>query len=170
MEFRYEYNDQLYLVQLDPQPDGSYRATIGQEQFAVSVQHNPDGMILLHIDQKPLQVYYANNGQQHFVGVKSDVVRHYTLQSATDRVAGRMRSKLVSSGDISAQMPGQVIELLVAEGDAVSHGQTLMILEAMKMEIRVVAPLDGVVATLTVSQGATVERGQLLAKIKPAEI
>lgn len=169
MEFRYEYNDQHYLVQLDPQPDGSYRATIGQDQYAVTVRQNPDGMILLHIDEKPLQVYYANEGQQHVVGIKSDVVRHYTLQSATGRVGGRGSAKWGGSGDISAQMPGQVIDLLVAEGDMVTHGQTLMVLEAMKMEIRVTAPLEGVVATLTVAQGATVERGQLLAKINPPE-
>lgn len=165
MEFRYEFNDQIYHLRLDPQPDGSYRALIGDEQFLVEVQHNPDGMILLHIDGRPVQAYYANDGQQHLVAVKDNIVRHYALQTATS-IGGRGRAKAGSTGDITAQMPGQVIELLVREGDVVSHGQTLLVLEAMKMEIRVAAPMDGVVAALNVSQGITVERGQLLVKIE----
>ncbi len=169
MEFRYEHNEQLYTLHLEPLSNGTYRATIGEHQFIVSAQQYPDGTLLLHINDQPLQVYYANDGQQHFVATKAQQVRHHTLQSANDRSGGRGRAKLGSSGDISAQMPGQVIELLVTEGDSVQHGQTLMVLEAMKMEIRVAAPLAGQITTLNVTQGMTVERGQLLAQIAPLD-
>lgn len=168
MEFRYTHNDNVYALQLEPQPDGSYRAQIGEQQYRVTAQQQPDGMLLLHINEQPLQVYYANDGQLHWVGLKDSVVKHYTLQTAT-ATSGRARGGTASSGDITAQMPGQVIELLVAEGDVVEHGQTLMVLEAMKMEIRVSAPLAGTVTTLTVSQTDTVERGQLLVKLSPQE-
>jgi biotin carboxyl carrier protein len=62
-------------------------------------------------------------------------------------------------------MPGQVRALNVSEGDAVTKGQTLLVLEAMKMEIRVQAPRDGSVKKLFVKQGQTVEREQVLIEI-----
>jgi len=53
----------------------------------------------------------------------------------------------------------------VAEGDAVESGQTLLVLEAMKMEIRIQAPMDGVVARLAVGEGDTVEREEFLVEV-----
>jgi len=53
----------------------------------------------------------------------------------------------------------------VQAGEAVTKGQTLIVLEAMKMEIRVQAPRDGIVKKLFVKQGQTVEREQMLVEI-----
>ena len=54
-------------------------------------------------------------------------------------------------------MPGRVVKLLVAEGDAVTQGQPLVVMEAMKMELTVAAARDGVVGTLHVEVGDQVE-------------
>jgi len=62
-------------------------------------------------------------------------------------------------------MPGKVIELRVAEGDAVQAGQVLMIMEAMKMEHSVTAPQDGTVAQITVTAGDQVDADALLAVV-----
>ena len=59
-------------------------------------------------------------------------------------------------------MPGQVTVVLVKAGDETTRGQTLLILEAMKMEIRVTAPADGHVQQVMVQSGDVVERGQHL--------
>jgi biotin carboxyl carrier protein len=63
-------------------------------------------------------------------------------------------------------MPGQVRAVNVSEGDSVTKGQTLLLLEAMKMEIRVQAPSDGIVKKLFVKQGQTVEREQILIEVE----
>jgi biotin carboxyl carrier protein len=62
-------------------------------------------------------------------------------------------------------MPGQVVKILVAEGEAVRRGQPLMVLEAMKMEIRINAPRDGHVTRLLCQPGQVVERGQTLLEL-----
>jgi biotin carboxyl carrier protein len=62
-------------------------------------------------------------------------------------------------------MPGQVRAVNVSEGEAVTKGQTLILLEAMKMEIRIQAMQDGVVSKLYIEQGQTVEREQILVEI-----
>ena len=63
---------------------------------------------------------------------------------------------------VKAPLPGSVISILVKEGDAVKAGQVLMLIEAMKMENEVLAPSDGVVKKVSVSQGAMVTAGDTL--------
>lgn len=66
---------------------------------------------------------------------------------------------------LTSPMPGTINDVKVATGAAVKKGQTLFILEAMKMENDIVSPADGTV-TVTVSKGASVNSGDLLAVIK----
>ncbi|MBQ4290406.1 MAG: biotin/lipoyl-binding protein [Clostridia bacterium] len=63
---------------------------------------------------------------------------------------------------IAAPMPGNILKVNVANGQAVKKGDVLMILEAMKMENEILSPADGVIASVNVSQGATVETGAVL--------
>ena len=69
-----------------------------------------------------------------------------------------------AAGSISvkAPMPGNIIKVNVKAGDSVSKGDVLCILEAMKMENEILAPADGVVAALNVSQGATVQTDDVI--------
>lgn len=80
----------------------------------------------------------------------------------------RIEREGIGSGIVTAPMPGQVRELLVQSGDWVQEGQPLLLLEAMKMEIRVTAARAGQIVQLDVRMGQTVEREQVLAKIQPA--
>ncbi|MBC7812830.1 MAG: acetyl-CoA carboxylase biotin carboxyl carrier protein subunit, partial [Burkholderiales bacterium] len=90
---------------------------------------------------------------------------NHTFTAANPAARSRPRGRSSAGGDLTAQMPGLVREVLVSEGDTVERGQTLLILEAMKMEIRVSAPTDGVVKRLLVAVGDVVERGQRLAEL-----
>ena len=72
-------------------------------------------------------------------------------------------------GAIIAPMPGKVIAVDVAEGDTVTAGQRLMVLEAMKMEHALTAPFDGTVTGLSASQGAQVQVEAVLAVVEPVK-
>ena len=76
---------------------------------------------------------------------------------------------VTTSGGLVAPMPGKVIDVRVAVGDSVRAGDTLVVLEAMKMEHPMRAPEDGVVAELRVAVGDQVENGALLLVVAPAE-
>ena len=76
----------------------------------------------------------------------------------------------LAEGALVAPMPGTVVRVDVAEGDAVTAGQVLVVLEAMKMEHAVRAPLDGVVEQVAVAAGQQVESETLLAVVAPGEV
>ncbi len=67
---------------------------------------------------------------------------------------------------VNAPMPGNILAVNVKSGDSVKSGTVLCILEAMKMENEVLAPKDGVVDTVAVQKGATVNAGDLLVSIR----
>jgi acetyl/propionyl-CoA carboxylase alpha subunit len=69
-------------------------------------------------------------------------------------------------GSLAAPMPATVQRILVSEGESVDAGQVLMLLEAMKMELTVVAPAAGVVAAVLVAEGELVAGGQRLIEVE----
>lgn len=71
---------------------------------------------------------------------------------------------VVSQGQevIEAPMPGNIWKIVVNEGDQVKSGDVLLILEAMKMENEIVAPRDGIVASINTTTGASVNTGEKL--------
>lgn len=69
---------------------------------------------------------------------------------------------------VELETGGTVCKVLVAEGETVSAGQTLFIMEVMKMEVPYEAPADGVVAELKVAEGDVVQEGMTAAVLKPA--
>ncbi len=69
----------------------------------------------------------------------------------------------VSGTQITSPMPGTILKLNVAEGQAVKAGDVVLVLEAMKMENEIVAPCDGTIKQLLVTKGSTVDTDQILA-------
>ncbi len=83
----------------------------------------------------------------------------------TERGSGQASA---ADGAIIAPMPGKVIAVDVSEGQAVTAGQRLMVLEAMKMEHALTAPFDGVVEGLSVSAGSQVQVEAVLCRVVPS--
>lgn len=79
--------------------------------------------------------------------------------------AAPTESGLQGAVKINAPMPGKVLSVKASAGAAVTKGQVIMILEAMKMENEIVAPQDGTIASIDVSEGASVEAGTVLASL-----
>ena len=71
-----------------------------------------------------------------------------------------------AQGELLTQMPGKVVKLSVKEGEVVKQGDTVLILEAMKMENEIKAPMDGVVKTIHVKEGEALETGVLMLEIE----
>ncbi|MDY0194802.1 MAG: biotin/lipoyl-containing protein [Sulfurovaceae bacterium] len=92
-------------------------------------------------------------------------IKEITKESSTDPVASTS-GNAAGSIKINSQTPGNVWQILVKVGDSVTEGQKIMILEAMKMEIDILAPKDGVIASIDVALNDAVQDGQLLASLE----
>lgn len=82
--------------------------------------------------------------------------------SALPRPSAPPAASSAGGGTITAPIPGTVLRIDVAKGASVTKGQTLLVLEAMKMENDILAPQDGRVEELQVAQGASVNTGDVL--------
>ena len=78
------------------------------------------------------------------------------------------RARYADTGQkvVKAALPGTITKILVSPGDKVSAGDTLLILEAMKMENEIVAPSSGVVKEIKIAEGQKVETGDVLVVIE----
>lgn len=160
MRFTLEHNAETISIDLTPSGN-SYRATIGEQTFDVEVRRAQEGKLELLIDGKRITAYVSAEHAKRWVSIDGHTI--VLTRSSGARRGGHAGHP--PAGALTAPMPGQVRLVNVSEGESVTPGQTLLILEAMKMEIRVQAPMGGVVKKLLVKQGQTVEREQMLIEI-----
>ena len=103
----------------------------------------------------------VSEGFNDSIQVKSITeVEGKSVKSAKNAAAG------ATENDIVASLPGAVHKILVSVGDHVKKGQAIVVLEAMKMEIEVKAPKDGIIGSIEVSKGQSVANNQVVAKFK----
>ena len=84
-------------------------------------------------------------------------------------MANRRGTLGVSSGEIKSPMPGLIVEVRIGAGDTVAEGDTVIILESMKMQNELKAPLSGTISEVAVKAGQTVEKNTSLVTITPDE-
>ena len=159
MKSSYEYASQLFLIDLVPNGQGkSCRLKIGEKTVEVELVQVEEGKLDLLVDGKRRTAYISSDAAKRWVTVNGQTFV-LTKSTGSRKIGGSHRH---AAGELTAQMPGQVRAVNVREGEAVSQGQILLLLEAMKMEIRVQAPFDGKVSSIPVKVGQTVEREQML--------
>ena len=168
--------DQLEPEPLLPKPMGE------QQQAAEASANAPTEFeITLHGETYNIQVmgmghkgavrrpvYMTIDGipEEALVEVKDEIPVDMSA-SARPRIAagGGKRPQATSPGHVTTVMPGTVIDVLVAEGQDVKKGESVLVLEAMKMESEIQAPVDGKVIGILVEKGDRVEPKEVLMEI-----
>ena len=91
-----------------------------------------------------------------------------TIEPSAQEKSGSKEPTTQSRGgeEVKAFAPGNILKIMVELGQEVKEGDTLLIMEAMKMESPVSAPCDGKIGNIAVSAGATVQTGELLLTIE----
>lgn len=126
-----------------------YIVTINGKTFAVSVEEKAEaGQI------KPSAATAAPKVQAASAPVSEAAAANAKVSVSSDEEA------------ITAPMPGKVLRILKHEGDTVKQGETVVVIEAMKMENELTAPHEGVITSIPFSEGSAVELGSVLATVK----
>lgn len=105
-------------------------------------------------------------GLMHRLQIDGNGVVGNGLDAEFSTTAPTAKGSAKGGSDMSAPMPGKVFKVLVAAGDKVQTGQTIMILEAMKMEHAIKAPKEGIVKKLFFKEGDLVQGGKPLAELE----
>ncbi|WP_010487758.1 sodium-extruding oxaloacetate decarboxylase subunit alpha [Pseudomonas sp. S9] len=148
-----------------PIPDGTGVATAGGEgvptEFVVDVHGESYRVDITGVGVK-------GDGKRHFYLSIDGMPEEVVFEPLNDFVAGSSdkRKQAAGPGDVSTSMPGNIVDVLVKEGDSVKAGQSLLITEAMKMETEVQAPIDGTVKAVHVAKGDRVNPGEVLVEIE----
>ncbi|HLK87723.1 MAG TPA: biotin/lipoyl-containing protein [Candidatus Binataceae bacterium] len=124
-------------------------------EYPVALRQLPDGAAEIEVAGNVARVVIAREGDDTFVrlGGESYAVRWI---DPLDRLAHAGGASL---DDVAlAPMPGTVVAVQIKPGERVTRGQTMMVIESMKLETAIVAWRDGVIETLHVSAGQTFER------------
>lgn len=148
---------------LDVSSNGKiFTLSLEDKTIHAEILHAENGKLNLLIDGKRVTAFVSSDNAKRWVTLNGQTFLLTKSSGARSRGHGHHHA----AGELTAPMPGQVRALNVAEGESVIKGQTLLVLEAMKMEIRIQAPRDGKVMKLLVNQGQTVEREQILIEIE----
>ncbi|HYC62635.1 MAG TPA: biotin/lipoyl-containing protein [Thermoanaerobaculia bacterium] len=142
-----------------------YRVRIGERWLEADlVSAGPFVRSLRLDDGTQISLIHHREGNTHEISLGGATV---TVDIIDPLAAKRRRrdDEMATSGVVKALMPGRVVRVLVAKGDAVRKGAGLLILEAMKMENEITSPADGTVDELFVEAGQTVESGAELLHI-----
>ena len=136
---------------------GGCRVDVGDVSVVASLLRRDGGRVTLDLSDRIVSARLVPDGDRlHVVHDGRAYAVDLPDRTTEDDEAGG------ATLDVVAPLPGRIVKTAVRRGDAVRRGATLMVLEAMKMELAVEAPRDGVVGDVTVSEGDQVVEGAVL--------
>jgi|TARA_B110000879_G_C11130801_1_gene495944 biotin carboxyl carrier protein len=115
------------------------------------------------------QLSYNNNNPKEITILLNGTEHTVTIKDTVDQMVDKMGLSVVedaTAGDILAPMPGLILDIMVSAGDPIYKGDSLLILEAMKMENVIKAEADGIVKSVCLAKGDSVEKNQLIIEIE----
>ncbi len=139
------------VVPISIESDGN---AIDSSEISISLDPRPNRLII-HRNGVEQVVFCTKVGDKWWVHLDGSVTVFEVIEPGASTSGN-------NDGELTAPMPGKVLEVLVPEGASVSEGQPLMVLEAMKMEHRILADLPGIVTAIHYAPGDQVDAGAVL--------
>jgi biotin carboxyl carrier protein len=129
------------------------------DEFRVHFENKTHKAELLELDMRAKQLTLLIDGKPYKVQIKD------TFDKMVEKL-GLNATKKHKAPEVVAPMPGMVLEILIKNGESVTEGQPVIILEAMKMENVLKAPGDGIVKVIKVKKGDPVDKKQVLIEME----
>ena len=159
----YRQGDDLLHFVVSPVDQQNYRVTLDEEAIDIRVIEFGNQCISIEIDNKKSDVLFYSDGDQLSVATG-------TLEfSVLDIAAGEVTQGISGSGQITAPMHGQLLEIFVSEGQEVNAGDRVALLEAMKMQHEILADVDGTVSAIHVEAGHQIAMDTLMIELEQKE-
>jgi 3-methylcrotonyl-CoA carboxylase alpha subunit len=158
MHHAFKIGEAEYNLELSRTGNG-YRLHLAENNVPVNLHVGDDGFAILNVAGCSEPVLIATRGDEVFIHL-GGAAYHLRYEHPLQRLAAQSHG---AAGDqIRAPMPGSLVAVHVQAGQAVVRGETLLVMESMKMETSIVAPRDGVVEIIYFGKGQTFDRDALL--------
>ncbi|MGP4769205.1 acetyl/propionyl/methylcrotonyl-CoA carboxylase subunit alpha [Acinetobacter sp. PFS20] len=160
LPLKLKYDDQQIQLQLSS-VNNTFTAQLCDQSVSIEVlERTPEQLVYL-IDGVRRRVQYVLDGDQLYLDRENGNVAIRNVTYAAPEIAD-----VAGDGKIRAPMDGAVVNILVDKGDQVVKGQTLLVLEAMKIQQQIKSDVDGVVEDVLGQQGQQVKKRQMLFSIQ----
>lgn len=161
MKYITTVDNQEFIVELNP----DNQILVNGQPYTVDVERMAEsGVYSLLINNRSVQALVEEREKMYEVQIMGELYQVEVQDERAYRLAQARGGLAESTGEVTVKspMPGIILKVLVAEGQTVSKGEQLIILESMKMENELRSPRDGVIQRIAVASGASVEKGQVL--------
>jgi len=159
-----ELNNEKHEVEFRRDAENLFASVDGREYKLEASEVEPNVYLLKHENQ--IFQVYVSPAEPAIVNLGN---HSFEIKIADPK---RLRGTGVSAGnadgaaEIKTAMPGKVVRILAEQGAAIKQGESVLVVEAMKMQNEMKSPKDGVVKEIRVAEGATVNAGDVLAVIE----
>ena len=163
MAFIAKLGDQTYTVDIEEVGSSLYRIAVDGNEFLVDGKQTGQNNYSLIINHRSFEVDVDTSEDEYRVLVDGRSYHIHLVDERRMRLGGFQAGiQLQGRQEVTVPMAGNVIAVLVAEGDRVDKGQGLVIVEAMKMENEIRSPIDAEIKEVRVKTGQSVEAGETL--------
>jgi biotin carboxyl carrier protein len=154
-------------IEVEETASKSFAISLGENRFEADLRRVGPLSFSVLMGSRSFDFEVVRDGDEIVVTSRHGSTRLSIVDAARRAArAGARKREHKGAAQIRAQMPGRIINVLVAAGDEVKAGQGIVIVEAMKMENEVKSPKDGKVVEVKVEAGQTVEKGVLMIVIE----
>ncbi len=156
---RFNYDGEVFHINIEPVSSNSFKIKINNQDFVVEDVSICGARVSLTLEDERQNARVYVNG----VGIDVFTADGHTMLSKHQPNYDLCEDK---KGQLTAPMPGSVVSILCKEQEAIEKGQTLMIIEAMKMEHNIIAPKSGTISKINFDIGHQVREGDELLALK----
>jgi len=156
VEFEFLIDNTLHKISLEKK-ENIFIVSDGEKTYEADIRFISPNIISILIEGRSYRVYFARDREKRFLSLEG---QQFTVQEPLEGGEGLQKNEVRSREDelmIKAPMPGKVIKIDVSEKEEVRKNQTLVVVEAMKMENEIKSTIDGYVKKIFVSAGDLVD-------------
>lgn len=158
-QVNFSFQGQAFQAEVYEQPNNHFLVKIGDEAAVVSLNRSGDFLYLNRKEQGIQRRVLVNSGLGKREVLLDNMIYKFKVEGEGE----------LGAGAILSPMAGKVVKISVQVGQVVKKGDTLLIVEAMKMENAIAAPKDGVVEEIKIAEDKQVEEGAMVVKLKVSE-
>ncbi|MEM1645333.1 MAG: biotin/lipoyl-containing protein [Ignisphaera sp.] len=147
-----------------------FTVTIGNKKYDVEVQEKEDNVFLVRVGEREYIIHFPQELLQESESADLEVVSRISraIEESTTRLQHQPPPITEEAGiKIISEIPGRLVKLMVKDGDLIHPGQTIAIVESMKMMIEVKSPYKGRIKKILLREGGFIDVGQTIAILEP---